>query len=157
MQANRRRFLSLLGVGAASAPLAAKVISDAEILNLTSARQAGALASGGMGLYSGGQPAAEQVSSEAFVPHEQRVIKAADYVKMFGLPKYVDAQLRDNAKYVHCLDPDIACKKSWSISVKIQEQRARNYQIGVARIQAMGWQERGRAQIKKLLGFEFPL
>ena len=124
MKPNRRRFLSLMGVGAASAPLTARAITDAETAK-------------GMN-------------------YEQRLIGATDYVKMFGLPSTVEARLRDESRNIYCLDADIACKQSWSMSVKIMTQRERNYQRGVQRIHASALQERSKRALTKLLGFEWP-
>lgn len=153
MQANRRRFLSLLGVGAASAPLAAKVAADSEIAKLVGARSQ-ALASTGLGLHDSGLPAVQSIGNG--LTHQQKLIGAADYIKMFGLPEVVEFELRDQSKWINALDPDLACKKSWSMSVKIAEQRQRNYQRAVERMQKTGWQQRKRSAIKTVLGFEWP-
>lgn len=155
MQTNRRKFLSLLGVGAASAPLAAKAVSDAEVFKLSGMSQQ-ALASTGLGMYGSSPPASSQTSSGPYVPHEQRLIQASDYIKMFGLPEVVEFELRDRAKWISSLDPDIACKKSWSMSVKLLEQRERNYQRLVERMKKQGWQQKKRSAIKTILGFEWP-
>lgn len=159
MRPNRRRFLSLLGVGAASAPLAAKAISDAEIAKLVGANNA--FSSAGLGLGGGyGVPATDDAVSimkGTYIEHHQRVINAADYIKMFGIPEVLEFELRDAAKYIHSFDPDIACKKTWSMFVKIQHQRQRNYERAVERIHKSGWHQRGRQAVKKILGFEWPL
>ena len=157
MRPNRRRFLSLLGVGAASAPLAAKAMSDAEIAKLVGANNA--FASAGLGIGSmGGAPAeyGAQGVVERYIPHHERVINAADYIKMFGIPEVLEFELRDQAKYIHSFDSDIACKKTWSMAVKIQAQRERNYNRLVERIHKSGWHERGKQAVKKVLGFEWP-
>ena len=150
---NRRKFLSLLGIGAASAPLAAKAASDAIVaqgagMSLTGLGQAG------LGLPTNyGLP---MVDEGPFIPYEKRLLHAADYIKMFGLPKVIEEGFKDQAKCVLSLDPDIACKQSWSMSIKIMTQRQRNYDRLVERIKVSGWQERGKQTLKKALGFDWP-
>lgn len=153
MKANRRSFLGLLGVGAASAPLAAKAVADQQIASLSGIQTSGLFA-GYAGLDCGAP--AEQGSLGPYIPYEKRVIGAADYVKMFGLPKVVEEQLRKHAKYVHGLDIDIATKKSWSMSVKIMTQQQRNYERQVADIAKQSVRQRGLSMIKNTLGFEWP-
>jgi hypothetical protein len=148
MKTNRRRFLSLLGVGAAGAPLVAKAAADAEIAKL--ALNGNALSSMGLGM------AAPPAMMQDGVTHQQMVIGASDYIKMFGVPEVVEFELRDQAKWISALDPDLACKKSWSMSVKILEQRQRNYERAVERLKKSGWQQKKRSAIKTVLGFEWP-
>ena len=152
MKPNRRSFLSLLGVSAAAGPLAVKAAADAEIGKLAGIQSN--LASTGLGLYGGGVPAA--VGQAGGISYEQTLIRAADYIKVFGLPEFVEFELRDQCKWISSLDPDIACKKSWSMSVKILEQRERNYQRAVERLHKTGWQHKKRSAIKSILGFEWP-
>jgi hypothetical protein len=151
MKPNRRRFLSLMGIGAASAPLAAKVAADAEIAKLAGISN-DTLASTGLGFYGGGPPS----DISGGLTHKQMLIGASDYIKMFGIPEVVEFELRDQSKWISSLDPDIACKKSWSMSVKLLEQRHRNYARAVERIKSTGWQQKKRSAIKTLLGFEWP-
>lgn len=153
---NRRKFLGLFGASAAAAPLVAKQAADTAFAELTSIRGAlNGLGDSSMGMQVPcGEPA--QCTSSEYVPYEQRLINAADHVRIFGLPKHVDAAFRDQARYVPNLDPDIACKKSWSMSVKIMTQQERNYQRLISRISETGWQQRGRMSLKKILGFDFP-
>lgn len=151
---NRRRFLSLLGAGAASAPLAAKAVADGALAKSIGMNAVNGLGSAGFGLPSGNGPA--EISQGPYIPYEKRLIGAADHIKLFGLPKTVEFNLRDQAKYVSSLDPDIACKTTWSMSIKIMTQRQRNYDRSVERIKIAGWQERGRQTLTKLLGFEWP-
>lgn len=155
MQTNRRRFLSLLGVGAASAPLAAKAAADAEISKLAGISNQ-ALASTGIGMYGSGPPGTQGTSLGNGMSHQQMVIGASDYIKMFGLPEVVEFELRDQSKWISSLDPDIACKKTWSMSIKLLEQRQRNYDRLVERMKKSGWQQKKRSAIKTILGFEWP-
>ena len=152
MQANRRKFLSLLGVGTAAGPLAIKAAGDAEILKLSGINQA--FASTGIGLASG-QPAG-QAAIGGNLSYQQIMIGASDYVKMFGLPEVIEAELRDQAKWISSLDSDLASKKSWSMSVKLLEQRQRNYERAVERLKKVGWQQKKRSALKTLLGFDWP-
>ncbi len=154
MKTNRRSFLTLLGVGTATAPLAVKAAADAEIASLTRVGKE-ALSSSGMGLYGGGIQAAGGEQS-AGIPYAQKYIQATDYIKMFGVPEFVEAELRDQSKWISALDPDIACKKSWSMSVKILEQRSRNYERLVKRMHMTAWTHKKRSAIKSILGFEWP-
>jgi hypothetical protein len=158
MATNRRRFLSLLGVGAAAGPLAAKAVADHEIGSLAGLNRAHSpLASTGLGLYGGeaGQPAAMQSTSSGLT-YQQTLIGASDYIKMWGLPEVFELELRDQSKWISSLDPDLACKKSWSMSVKILEQRQRNYERAVERLKKVGWQQKKRSAIKTVLGFDWP-
>jgi len=151
MKSTRRTFFGFMG----AAPIAAKAAADAEI-----AKGIGMININGLGDASlrlpGGGPIADEPAKEAYIPYEKRIMGAADYIKTFGIPASIDARMRDEARYVHCLDPDIACKASWSMSVKIMTQRQRNYERAIERIKSAGWQERGRQSLKKFLGFDWP-
>lgn len=149
MLANRRRFLSLLGVGAASAPLAAKAAADAEIAKLANI--------GAYGIQVGGieLPGVPQALQQVY-SYEQTIVKASDYIKLFGIPDVIKQRIRDNSQYVHGLDVDLASKKSWSMAVKIQEQRTRNYNRQIKEMEAAGWKERGRQALQKTMGFTWP-
>lgn len=151
---NRRRFLSLLGVGAASAPLAAKAVADAEIAKLVGI-SGQSIASTGLGLAGGGLPTGQGTQSGGLT-HQQMLIATADYIKAFGIPEVIEVEIRDQAKRISALDPDIACKRSWSMSVKVLSQRERNYQRIVERMKKTGWQQRKRSAIKAIMGFEWP-
>ena len=153
MKPNRRRFLSLLGVSTAAGPLAVKAAADAEIAKLSGISQQ-SIASTGLGV-SGGMPPSDG-QGPIGLTHQQRLVGAADYIKMFGIPEVIEFELRDQSKWISSLDPDLACKKSWSMSVKILEQRQRNYNRAVERIQKTGWQQKKRQAIKTILGFEWP-
>ena len=84
------------------------------------------------------------------------VLGAAEHVRLFGVPDSVDFRIRDDARNVHALDPDIACKRSWSMSVKIMTQRQRNYDRAIERLKSSGAIERKRQALTALLGFEWP-
>jgi hypothetical protein len=152
VKATRRRFMALLGFGAASGPLAVKTAADAEIMQLTGTRVAesaiGSLVSG-----AGGAGAPISPSPEIYA---KSIIAASDYIRVMGLPAALDARLRDEARWNDRLDPDIACKRSWSMSVKFAAQRQHNYERALERMHTAAWHQRGRATLKTLLGFEWP-
>lgn len=152
MRTSRRTFFGLMG----TAPLAAKAAAEAEI-----AKGAGLIAWNGLGNNSMGLPygspgPAGETSGGPYVPYEKRLMGAADYIKMFGVPEIMDYELRDRSRSVNYLDPDIACKTSWSMSVKLMTQRQRNYEREILRIEKSGWQQRGREKLKMFLGFDWP-
>src|SRR5579872_7285530 len=91
MKFGRRGFLRVLG----ASPLAAKAAVDAEIAALTGTMTS-EVGNAAVGL-SYGPPPSNCISE---MPYERRLIGAAEYVKMFGLPEHVEADYRDNARYV---------------------------------------------------------
>lgn len=141
----RRRFLKLLGVGTAAAPLAAKVAAEEEVKGLTLMRgyQAPPLAQ------------AFNEAAPSMYGGNELYAKSVDYMRVFGLPKHFEKQLRERAKHVHCLDPDIACKKSWSLNVKIQEQRQRNFKAQLKSYEDAGWYEKAQQNFEKVTGFRW--
>lgn len=150
MRTNRRGFLGLFGVSVVSAPLAAKVAAD-EVL----AKQSGIqyLAPSGLSGASDGPPSMSAVSN---MPYHHRVTKTIDYIKIFGIPDFIKKETRERSKWVGALDPDIACKKSWSMSVKIMTQRQRNYDNILASWEHAHSYTKGRSKLASLLGFEWP-
>ena len=48
-----------------------------------------------------------------------------------GLPQWKLDAIREDCRTVYVLDPDIAARHSWSLSVKVQEQRRRNFDLRV--------------------------
>lgn len=113
---NRRKFLQILGVGTASAPLAAKEALDKGIADLTLRDDnASPLA-----------PSTAKIDYYKAANEERRgnLAKVADMLRSGGrLPEYAEKCARETASYVHALDPDIASKRSWSMNVKIAAQR----------------------------------
>lgn len=94
--------------------------------------------------------------SDSTEDYSKRLLGASEYVRTFGFPEVLEFEMRDQARYVSTLDPDIACKTSWSMSVKIMTQRQRNYERNVERVMRSAWQQRGRSVVRKILGFEWP-
>lgn len=119
-------------------------------------RLAAGLASVAGGYPAGIEGADGQAVKGVYVAYEDRVTKTADWIKLFGVPDVIKEEFRQNSKWVEALDPDIAAKRSWSMSVKVQEQRQRNYQRQIESIQMRGWQEKKRGVLKDLLGFQWP-
>jgi hypothetical protein len=149
-QATRRRFFGVIG----ATPLAAKAAIDAEVGQTIGMAGAPGLGNASIGLSYGAPYGAPAAVNE--LPYENRIIGATEYIKLFGLPEVVDFELRDRARIVCHLDPDIANKRSWSMSVKIMTQRQRNYDREVARLHLSGWRQSGFQKIRTLLGFNWP-
>lgn len=144
IKATRRKFMSLVGAGAAASPLALKAVADDRIMQMTGAQIA---APGFMGP-SGAPP-------DAASSYNQRLISASEFINLFGLPSAVEAGLRRHS-WVGNLDPDLAAKRSWSMCVKFQEQRARNYARRVAEIHESAAHLRANALLKQTTGFDWP-
>lgn len=93
------------------------------------------------------------------VSHQQEspYVLARRYLNTFGkLPDFVEENLRDRARGVNYLDPDIACKKTWSLNVKIMAQRERNYQQLLDRYKDIGNYDSASSAFTKLTGFIWP-
>ena len=153
MKANRRRFLSLLGVGTAAGPLAAKAAVEQEMLSLTSIKGMDYLS---VGNAANSYPAecGQQIGKE---PYKSPYQLAEQYLRLGGkLPSFVEQNVRERAKTVQYLDPDIACKRSWSLNVKIAAQRERNYTAELNRYIVTGKYEAAQSTFQKLTGFQWP-
>lgn len=156
MRTNRRRFLSLLGVSTAAAPLAAKAALDESIARQTGLDLIGSRV-GGMGGMGAPASMSEQAKGYAqYLPYEDRVKKSVAWMKLVGFPDFMERQIRENSKWVQGLDPDIAAKRSWSMSVKIQEQRVRNYDRQRKSYEFHSENLVKKSFIEKTLGFEWP-
>ena len=142
----RRKFLQVFGVATASAPLAAKAMADAEIAKMAGLGTAvPSLTEGSMDSY----PASSG-------DYYERQDKVATWLRAGNLlPDSVIETLRQESEYVEGFDIDIAAKKSWSMAVKVQEQRARNLQRKIERVKR-GSYRNSRKVAEKLLGFEWP-
>ncbi len=154
MRLNRRRMLSLLGVGAASAPLAAKALADQEVGALIGSNRTGMLALGGMSA-EGGAPASVGQQMQGGV-WQSPSISSYKYIQAFGLPDFIEKNIRERAKNIYAFDPDIAVKKSWSMAAKIHEQRQRNYQRQIEQYSVNGKHEMAQSAFQKLTGFQWP-
>jgi hypothetical protein len=161
MISNRRGFVRLLGVGTVSAPLAAKEALDGEILKLTSAGSNASSLASSMQPFSDGNPSAEMpppgtVEGSTGAPWVHPNIRMADYIRVFGrVPEHIERDIRERAKSVYCLDPDIANKRAWSVSVKILTQQQRNYDREFELYKRRGWYESMQQNFYKLFGFRW--
>lgn len=155
--ASRRKFLGLLGISAVAAPIAAKSALDKSI-----GEQAGISGLGAPGHFSVGSigrlPEAQQNcgSLGSIIPYDETIQQSVGYIKTFGLPDFFEKQLRHQSKWVSFLDPDLAAKRSWSMSIKIQEQRARNYQQLLNSCESEAWSLKRKSLLKSILGFNWP-
>jgi hypothetical protein len=143
---SRRSLLKLFGLAPVAAPLAAKAVLDSEVGRLAGVQSRDVLAPPFE--YSGSGP---PISSSSDVYSQ-----AADYVNMFGIPEFARENMRRNAGWVGALDPDIAAKRSWSMSVKILTQRERNFARNLETISYNAKTSRAKAAFQKLTGFHWP-
>lgn len=147
--ATRRKFLGYLGIGAASAPLAAKELADKQISDLVLRGEDAA-------------PLARSPTRRRYWHEENeeerasQVAQALRWVKVHGIPEDMERRYRRDAQYVTALDPDIANKRSWSMAVKINEQRQRNYQNQVNEVLNEGSNKRNRKALEAITGFKWP-
>lgn len=148
LKASRRSFFGLMG----TAPLAAKAAADKMVGDLVGVNEFKAFGPPrNVGPLMGSEP-----KSVDHVPYEELCSKARAYITTFGVPDFMDAQMRRQARDVYSLDPDIAAKRTWSMSVKIQTQRERNYQKILADYMKDGWTGKARTALNKLTGFDWP-
>jgi hypothetical protein len=138
----------MLGLAPAAAPLAAKGAADAQIAKLAGVVVEGASASQYAAPTGAGFPGPDE--------YNKTRIAASEYVKMVGVPDFVTEQIRRESQYVSYLDPDLAAKRSWSMSVKIATQRQRNFERRMELLQHSGWQARSSMAFKKLTGWDWP-
>jgi hypothetical protein len=149
----RRSFLGLLGV----APLAAKQVLDESIMRQTGMTigTQGSDVSGG--LPQGGSTMPGQLGNlRQYVPYGERVERASRLMRWWGIPKEVKEQVWLQARWVHQLDPDIASKRSWSMSYKALVQRERNYHRILDGIDGQATAGRIRKNLEEFFGFEWP-
>lgn len=143
----RRKFMQVFGIGA----LAGKQAAEQEIAKLTSLRSAhSALASA-----KGSHFPNHGVAIGDAAMQKSQIANLAGYVRMFGLPKHVDQQLREQSHHVNQIDPDIACKRSWSFCVKIQAQRQRNYEYQVEHYRNRDAWSKAQEKFRALTGFDW--
>ena len=147
MNLSRRSFAKFLGLAPLAAPLAAKAATDSEIAKLA-------------GVALDGAPALQYAPSygtpSGMDEYNKARIAAAEYTNLVGLPEFVKEQLRRNSQYVSCLDPDLAAKRSWSMSVKIMTQRERNYVRQLELLQHGSWHAKACSTFKSVTGWDWP-
>ncbi len=140
--ATRRRFFSFMG----ASPLAAHIAAEkgmAEVIGINASGLGNPNASGAP--LGGGDDS-----------YRDQVITSGRFVQTFGIPEVIDATIREQARWVASLDPDIANKRSWSMAVKVMTQRQRNYDREINRIKRRSSHFGGLAALRKILGFEWP-
>lgn len=91
-----------------------------------------------------------------FTSYQKALVACSKYVKTVGMPSFYEQHLRDKARAVYRMDDDIAAKRSWSWSVKMQEQRQRNYNRLVADIHLLSEHTVARTLLQKLTGWNWP-
>lgn len=68
------------------------------------------------------------------------------------LPEWYEESIRREYQWVSSLEPDIACKKSWSMAVKIITQRERNVQRALKRMERDMWLDEKRTEFHERYG-----
>lgn len=156
MSIGRRTFLRVFGMSAVSAPVAANAaaqqLMQAEMAALTTlaGHSRSPLSVGG---HSGME---SQAPMSGTTQGESPYVGMSDYLKLFGkLPSHIEHDVRERTKSVYHLDPDIANKRSWSLSVKILTQAQRNYERDVERYRMLGSYEKAQNAFEKLAGFRW--
>lgn len=141
--------MRVLGIGTASAPLAAKAALEKETISLM---QPGyQIASGAYNIMP------PYVGHGQLANHSNESIhaKMSDYIRLFGYPAHVMDQCWSEAKWVNAIDFDIANKRSWSLAAKIHEQRQRNFQRRLDQMKNGGMVEKVRDSFFERFGFNF--
>lgn len=143
----RRKFLKIMGVSTAAAPLAAKEVFEAENSRLTAM---GSRLGGQM--LAGSAPTGGPASDDPGGYTAQRA-----WLQLNGgkLPEHIEKMARNSAKNVAFLDHDIAAKRSWSMAAKIHEQRQRNYREQVEYLSDPNRFETAQRLFEKLTGFKW--
>lgn len=147
----RRNFLKVMGIGTAAAPIAAKAAAEQEIAKLTT------LAGHGGAALAGSQVESPEFSvSASGHSYLDNFIKMKAYIQTTGgVPPHVERKAREDASYVSHLDPDIACKRSWSLNIKIQEQRKRNYERQIETWTDPSFHKEAQRRFEQLTGFRW--
>lgn len=149
--ATRRRFLKLLGIGAAGAPVAAQQMTQESTLALTRIGARGGNLASGVGLAEAAEDAKHSSPKEI-----NRMQEAANFLNKFNkLPPHVEARLWDEARDVYNLDFDIA-QKCWSLAAKVHEQRKRNYEHNLTRYRTGDSYNIAQKAFEKATGFKWP-
>ena len=147
MKLPRRRFLTILG----ATPIAAKVAADEVVAKAAGVKMTG------LGTQMAWLPGGELPQANPTpIPYDERQARALAHLDMFGVPGWVEQELRGYASEVSALDPDLAAKRSWSMAVKIAEQRERNYRQRLELMREAVRHSRERSLLRKLLGFDWP-
>ncbi len=146
--ATRRSMLRYIGLGAVSAPSALKSFEQ-EALGLAFRSRDLAVSDS----LSGGQPPSTRHSNGGNIEDRRSNYFQQLLSQRLPLPDFIEKELRGRAKYVYSLDHDIACKRSWSLSVKIITQQERNYHRMVRERRERGSFMRQLNKFQKAFGF----
>lgn len=139
----RRAFLRM----APSVALAGKLAADQAIASVT-----GLTGQGGTLV---GHPLAGGINGGGPSPDLDDTSRIRAFFERFGLPSHERDRLWDETRFVGHLDPDIAAKRSWSMSVKILTQRERNFQRQVDQRKARWTWDDARSKFAQTHGFRF--
>lgn len=146
MSIGRRQFLKAM----AASPVAGKQLAgevNAQFEQLS------------VGRLGGGSPLMNDWKSAApaGIPYIDGTLSVVSrYVALMGIPGFVEDDIRERARFVHSLDPDIACKRSWSFAVKIATQRQRNYERLCQEIHTAAKRQEGKALFATVAGAPWP-
>jgi len=132
---DRRKFLK----AAAVAPAAAKKAAESRARKMADVGAVGE----GVGQIATTAPNVEGKSRKEF----------RKWVLNHGLPEWRREQMREEAKAVHALDPDIASMVSFSLAGKVQMQQQRNYRRAVDNFDYHAQFEERVSLFEKLTGF----
>lgn len=116
---NRRKVMGMLGVGVAAGPSLASHAAEA-LGGQKMLRTAGYMS------HNTGDVSA--MIKGTLIDPSDHAKKITAFFARGVFPEFFERELREQAKHIGMFDPDILAKKSWSDSVKILEQRERNYQ-----------------------------
>lgn len=116
---NRRKVMGMLGVGVAAGPAVARgavgALENQQLVRTVGYANAPNTVTGG-------------ILGDQIIDSAEHARKMASFFARGVFPEFFERELREQAKQINGFDVDILAKKSWSDSVKIQEQRERNYQ-----------------------------
>lgn len=148
----RRAFLQVLGglgIGGRSA-------AEQALASMTGTTRNPGFGMPAKGESYGDLPMSGDTADGELTRYQKALVACSKYVKTMGMPPFYEQQLREKARAVYRMDEDIACKRSWSWSVKMQEQRARNYKRLVSEIHLLSDRTMARTVLQKLTGWTWP-
>jgi hypothetical protein len=140
----RRKFFAIAG----ASPLAAKATIDTEIGKLAGLSDMSEMVNAGISINPG-----PPVAGGSYL---QQLDGALNYIKVFGVPEFMETEARGRSLFVNSFDIDIANKRSWSMAFKIALQRQRNYEREIERLKIAATIHQKRFAIKKFIGFDWP-
>lgn len=146
----RRKFLKIMGVSTAAAPLAAKEALETKATEFTTFgnRHTGNMITGGTDA-----PLASGGPSDMTGAYLKQI--AWSTARGGRLPSFVEDEVRRMSKFVTYLDHDIASKRSWSLAAKVHEQRQRNYKREIERVRNPGGMDIAQEAFEKVAGFRW--